>query len=225
MSPTLRPDLEAAHSAARASLVSAGTWWSARERRSLALTAELAMWADEPLAPWATDSDVLAWLGGREIHAPVAAHRAAARMARHSATITRDWYDRTRDEVGELRYVELVGIVCLVAATTSLQRCLGLPSTELPVAPDDDATGQAPPTLSPARLNWVPVAAPADTTAAVVQALTAVPRSNVDLWRLADAQYIPDAEMVDPRWTRGTLTRPEMELVAVSVSSGRECHY
>lgn len=225
MSPTLRPDLEAAHSAARVSLVSAGTWWSARERRSLALTVERAMWADEPLAPWATDSDVLAWLGGHEIHAPVAAHRAAARMARHSATITRDWYDRTRDELGELRYVELVGIVCLVAATTSLRRCLGMPDLELPAAADDNATSNAPPALSSARLNWVPVAAPADTNAAVVQALTAVPRSNADLWRLADAQYIPDAEMVDPRWTRGTLTRPEMELVAVSVSSGRECHY
>jgi hypothetical protein len=81
------------------------------------------------------------------------------------------------------------------------------------------------PATAAAKLNWVPVAVPADGTAAVVQALTAVPDANRALWSLADVQYIPDEEMVDPRWTRGTLSRPEMELVAVSVSAGRECHY
>ena len=49
--------------------------------------------------------------------------------------------------------------------------------------------------------------------------------SRADVWRLAAAQYIPDAEMVDPRWTRGTLTRVEIELVATRVSQRRECHY
>jgi hypothetical protein len=42
---------------------------------------------------------------------------------------------------------------------------------------------------------------------------------------LADAQYIPDAEMVDPKWTRGTLSRVDMELLATRVSFSRECHY
>ena len=183
------------------------------------------MWAEAPLAPWATDSDVLAWLGGDAGDAPVAAHRAAARMARHSSTLTRDWYERAREELGELPYVELAGLVCLVAATTSLRRCLGLPAPEPDAAGNGEPTREPAPPLAAAHLNWVPVAAPADATAAVVQALTAVPRAHDDLWQLADVQYIPDAEMVDPRWTRGTLSRPEMELVAVSVSAGRECHY
>jgi hypothetical protein len=183
------------------------------------------MWTDEPLAPWATDDDTLTWLGSGAEDIPVAAHRAAARMARHSSTLTRDWYLRTCDELGELPYVELVGIVCVVAATTSLRRCLGIPDTELDSEAHGDALRDPSPPLAAATLNWVPVAEPADARAAVVQALTAVPRSHADLWRLADAQYIPDAEMVDPQWTRGTLTRPEMELVAVTVSAGRECHY
>lgn len=183
------------------------------------------MWSDDPLPPWATQDDAIQWLDGDVGDAPVVAHRAAARMARHSSTLTIDWYRRTRDDIGELAYVELVGIVCLVAATTSLGRCLGRPDLELAAAAPADALRDEGPPLAAANLNWVPVAAPADARAAVVQALTAVPRAHDELWRMADAQYIPDAEMVDPRWTRGTLTRPEMELVAVSVSARRECHY
>ena len=184
------------------------------------------MWAEAPPPPWATADEVVRFLGdGHVVDAPIAAHAATVRMARHPATLTKSWYDTLLSQIDALDYVEMVGIVCLVAATTSLRRTLGLEPLELPTATDDDAIHDLPPTLADARLNWVPVAAPADATAAVVQALTAVPRTNDDLWRLADVQYIPDAEMVDPRWTRGTMSRPEMELVAVSVSAGRECHY
>ena len=42
---------------------------------------------------------------------------------------------------------------------------------------------------------------------------------------MADAQYIPDKEMIDPHWTRGTLSRVQMELVATRVSQQRECFY
>jgi alkylhydroperoxidase family enzyme len=31
--------------------------------------------------------------------------------------------------------------------------------------------------------------------------------------------------MVDPRWTRGTLSRPQMELVATRVAQLRDCFY
>ena len=43
-----------------------------------------------------------------------------------------------------------------------------------------------------AQLNWVPVAAPADQVAAVVQAYTAVPDEQDNTWRMADAQYMPN---------------------------------
>ncbi|MEY3316405.1 MAG: hypothetical protein RL388_1029, partial [Actinomycetota bacterium] len=76
-----------------------------------------------------------------------------------------------------------------------------------------------------AQLNWVPVVGPADKDAAVVQAFTAVPETNRLIWAMADAQYIPDKEMVDPKWTRGTLSRVQMELIATRVSQQRECFY
>jgi hypothetical protein len=71
----------------------------------------------------------------------------------------------------------------------------------------------------------VRVTSPADQTAAVVQAFTSVPAENERLWTLASAQYIPNLEMVDPLWTRGTLSRSQMELVAARVSKLRECFY
>lgn len=214
---TVRPELAAAHDRAWQSLAEAGTWWSARQRRELAETAITAMWAGADTAVRTRE--------GVPTEAPLAAHRAVAAMASGTPAITREWWESTRDAVGALEYVELVGLVCVVASVTSLQNTLGMPPRGLPAASGDGPTKVAPPGLADATLNWVPVAAPADANAAVVQALTAVPAANEMLWSLADVQYIPDAEMVDPRWTRGTLSRVEMELVATRVSFSRECHY
>jgi hypothetical protein len=223
---SIRTDLFEAHRTARQSLASGGNWWSARSRRALAITAIRAMWANDPLPPWASDDAIAEFVGLESLgDTPIAAHRAAARMARHAATLDRAWYEQIADQIGALAYVELVGIVCVAAATSSLRHSLGFDPFNLPPANDDAASRAEAPALAEARLNWVPVAAPADASAAVVQALSAVPAAHSDLWRLADAQYIPDLEMVDPLWTRGTLTRVEMELVATEVSWARECHY
>jgi len=213
----IRPDLEKAHDRAWESLASAGTWWSARQRRELAETAIAAMWSGSADADTGHHVDRSA--------APAAAHHAVAVMASGNPHITRQWYEEVSDEIGVLEYVELVGLVCSVASTTSLRNTLGLPPRELPAANDEGPSRVPAPSLADATLNWVPVAAPADADAAVVQALTAVPAANEMLWGLADTQYIPDAEMVDPRWTRGTMSRVEMELVATRVSFSRECHY
>jgi len=74
-------------------------------------------------------------------------------------------------------------------------------------------------------LNWVPVAAPADQVASVVQALSALPDEWDNLWRLAEAQYMSDRQMDDPLWNRGTLSRPQMELVAGRLSLLRQCFF
>ena len=42
---------------------------------------------------------------------------------------------------------------------------------------------------------------------------------------LSGAQYIPVDEMGELAWSRGTLSRPEMELVAARLSSARECFF
>jgi hypothetical protein len=209
----VRPDLASAHDRTWSALTSAGTWFSARERRALTKVAIAAMWSGSS-RPIPVDGEV----------ADEAAS-AAARLASGSPHVTREWYESVRDEMGALAYVELVGLVATAAAASSLRRTLGFPEIELPEANSDGPSRIDPPELADAKWNWVPVAAPADKTAAVVQALTAVPATFEQLWSLADVQYIPDAEMVDPKWTRGTLSRVDMELIATRVSFSRECHY
>ena len=212
MSTALRTDLAEAHERARIALSSAGTWWSAGERRALARTAVAAMWSGDPEP---------ADLSG----AAPAAHRIAARLGAGTPHVDREWYETARDEIGALEFVELVGLVSVASAVASLRRTLDLPGETLFPTDEAQPLRTPPPELADANWNWVPVAAPADKRAAVVQALSAVPSAFTELWQLADAQYIPDEEMVDPRWTRGTLSRVEIELVATRVSFSRECHY
>jgi hypothetical protein len=78
-----------------------------------------------------------------------------------------------------------------------------------------------------AQFNWVPVAEPADQAAAVVQAYTAVPGEQINTWRMADAQYMPQREMVNPDWSHrpGGLSRAQMELVAARLTRLRDCFY
>jgi hypothetical protein len=79
--------------------------------------------------------------------------------------------------------------------------------------------------LEPARYNWVPVAAPADEVAAVVQAYTVVPGEQRNTWRMAAAQYMPKDEMGHPDWRRRPdgLSRAQMELVAARLTLMRDC--
>ena len=159
--------------------------------------------------------------------APRAAHDLAYRLARHAGTMTRDVYRAAVARIGALPYVEVCAIVSTVAAVWHFSRNVGLPVAALPRPVAGDPSGDQPPQLETAQLNWVPVAAPADAVAAVVQAYTAVPGEHVNTWRMADAQYMPEAEMVDPAWTRrpAGLSRAQMELVAARLTKLRDCFY
>ena len=65
----------------------------------------------------------------------------------------------------------------------------------------------------------LPVIAP------VIRALSSVPAAMDTLSVLSNAQYIPNREMIDLNWSRGTLSRRQMEFVAGRLSAHRECFY
>lgn len=184
----------------------------------------MALDARPPLPPWVPPSTMPGVLPASPV-APTAAHDVVYRVARHASTLTEAWYRQAAGTLGEIAYVELVALTCQVAAVWSFHRGIGTQLPPLPHPADSPPTGRVATELVQPQLNWVPVAAPADARAAVVQAFTAVPDSNARVWALADAQYMPDAEMVHADWTRGTLSRPQMELVAMTVSRSRECFY
>lgn len=223
----VRDDLAAAHRLAWEHVAAPGSWWTGAQRVELARTVLVAIADDDPLPPWvgvtAEEGDRLP--SGRV--APDAAHDAAYRIARHAGTMTEDVYRRFADELGELAYVELCAIVSSVAAVAHFHRNAGLPLPPLPEPRDGEPTSARPDEVVAAELNWVPVAAPADRTAAVVQAYSAVPGEQENTWRMAAAQYMPSAEMIHPDWMRrpGGLSRPQSELIAARVAQLRECFY
>ena len=220
----VRQDLVRAHNQAIAALSKPGTWWTGAQRRELALTAQLAISESEPVAPWVGVSTVANKLP-MSLTAPKIAHDAIYRISRHAATLTREWYEKVTAEINPLAFVELCGIACTIAPVMAFRRALSLPAVVIEPAELGQPSNQKPNDIVSAQLNWVPVVGPADKDAAVVQAFTAVPETNRMIWAMADAQYIPDKEMVDPNWTRGTLSRVQIELVATRVSQQRECFY
>jgi hypothetical protein len=141
--------------------------------------------------------------------------------------MTVDTYRSAAAELGELPYVEVCAIVSTVAAVTHFCRNVGVTVPPLPRPRPGRPTGERPAEIVPARFNWVPVAAPADEVAAVVQAYTAVPGEQRNTWRMAAAQYMSNAAMVDPAWRRRPdgLSRAQMELVAARLTLLRECFY
>lgn len=220
----VRQDLVRAHNQAIAALSKPGTWWTGAQRRELAITAQLAISESEPVAPWVGVSTVANKLPA-SLTAPKIAHDVMYRISRHAATLTREWYEKVTAEINPLAFVELCGIACTIAPVMAFRRSLGLPALEVGPAESGQPSNKEPDNIVAAQLNWVPVVGPADKDAAVVQAFTAVPETNRLIWAMADAQYIPDKEMVDPNWTRGTLSRVQMELIATRVSQQRECFY
>lgn len=220
----VRQDLVRAHNQAIAALSKPGTWWTGAQRRELAITAQLAISESEPVAPWVGVSTVANKLPA-SLTAPKIAHDVMYRISRHAATLTREWYEKVTAEINPLAFVELCGIACTIAPVMAFRRSLGLPALEVGPAESGQPSNKEPDSIVAAQLNWVPVVGPADKDAAVVQAFTAVPETNRLIWAMADAQYIPDKEMVDPNWTRGTLSRVQMELIATRVSQQRECFY
>ena len=208
-----RSDLMDAHAASWRHIAEPGAHFTAQQRLRVAAVARDAYLASEPSPAWV-----------RPFGEP--ALDVAYRIARHAGTITQQWYEQIITEgMHPLEWVEIVGIVVATVPVVSFVRAAGLPPAEFPLPEPGVPHGRVADELAPATLNWVPVAAPADRTASVVQALSALPDEWDNLWRLAGAQYMSDAQMADPRWNRGTLSRPQMELTAGRISRIRECFF
>jgi len=225
MAVDVRDDLREAQREAWQHIASPGSWWTGAQRVRIAEVARAAIGDDDPLPPWVG-------LSGSERYdddglVPTPAIDVAYRIARHAGTMTESVYETVSADIGELPYVELCTVVSMVAAVVAFHRNAGLEVPPFPDAVAGDPTEEQPDELASAGLNWVPVAAPADQMAAVVQAYTAVPAGLEMTWRLGAAQYIPNEEMVHPDWMRRPdgLTRPETELIATRVAQLRECFY
>ena len=220
----IRDDLIAAQQKAWLHVTSPGASWTGIERAAIAGAAIAALDDDDPLVPWVSPSDAGRTLSDNGVLPDVVVD-AVYRIARHASTLTEDWYRSQIDAgIDPIAYVEMVGVVVAVAAVDGFYRAAGLERPPLPPPIEGASNGRHPPVES-ASLNWVPVAAPADRVAAVVQGLSAAPPEWDNVAQLSAAQYIPVHEMGELAWTRGTLSRSETELVAARLSAALECFY
>ena len=209
----VRADLRQAHATSIAHVAAPGARFTAERRCAVAQAAIAAYLDADPPPPWVRPHGDL----GLDV---------AHRLGRHAGTITQQWYEQIVSEgLHPLEWVEIVGIVIAALPPVAFARAVGAPLPELPAPVAGAPTGREAAELAPATLNWVPVAAPADQVASVVQALSALPDEWDNLWRLAEAQYMSDRQMDDPLWNRGTLSRAQMELVAARLSLIRECFF
>lgn len=225
MSPAaIRPDLVGAHNHAWRSVTLPGASWTGVQRSAIAQIALAALDDPDPLVPWVSPSQAGRVMPFSE-DLPDVVVDATYRIARHASSLTDAWYHAQIEHgIDPLAYVELVAVVCAVAAVDGFYRAAGLARPPLP-SPVAGAPHRRHPPVQDATLNWVPVAVPADRDAAVVQGLSAAPDDMDTVRLLAAAQYIPFDEMGELGWSRGTLSRGEMELIAARLSRARECFY
>lgn len=181
-----------------------GAHWDAVERRSIA---EVTRGAREGHS-------------GEHDRIPPAASAAARLISATPARTTEAWVAETTAELGEPRYVELVGVVARVTAVDTLHRLLGAELRPLPEPQAGEPTQEPVPEGARRNRTWVRMEMPSPPFV-----LGAVPSAMKAMVELSDLLYMPMAEMVDPDWRRGGLHRTQIELVAASTSHVNECFY
>ena len=233
----IRPDLTAAHAHVWEKLAAPGTWWDGAERLAIAEVVRSALDDLDPAPPWVSASSA----GHIEHNPALAPHLqdAVYRLTRHAGTLTEDWYLNMRDKtaITHEQWIEVIDIVISVASVLRFAQLAGIDRPEFPTALDGEPSRQEQPS-KPASHHWAPVVHLEDMTpelepfyqglpviAPVIRALSSVPAAMETLSVLSNAQYIPNREMVDLNWSRGTLSRRQMEFVAGRLSAHRECFY
>ena len=218
----VRADLDLAHQQTVESWATPGDWWSASERLAMVSEVRRARAADE-LPPWVRPSSVDGLIDSDHV-LPRAAVDAVWRLTNHSGTVTGEWYQQMVAEgISPEQYVELVGVVATANCLEVFAAAIGIDSLPLPVPAEGEPARQLVPNAA-VRSHWVPTADIRGPN--VGKALTASPVSVDDWHRLSDAQYVPmEALLADLTWSRGTLDRMQIELVAARTSLLNECFY
>lgn len=218
----VRDDIEQAHRQWLDHVAGPGAWWTGEQRTAFVAALWAALDDPAPPPPWDAPAPPAHW------PLPASAHGLAYRLARHGKTTTRAWYEQQRRDLGvePPAFVELVALAATGCAVATFGPALGLPRPALLAARSGEPSGEVP-VLVGAKMNWVPVAPPADEVPAVVQAFSAAPAENAQLWRFAAAQYMALEDMVQLDWQRpgSPLQRRQLELVAARLSMVRECFY
>jgi alkylhydroperoxidase family enzyme len=234
----IREDLQEAHRFIWEHLRSPGTWWTGGERVALAAESRNAVGCalcrerKASLSPNAVRGHHDA-LGQLPDNAVEAVHRIRTDPAR----LSRKWFEELiASGLSEEAYVELVGVVALLAGVDYFARAIGVARFPLPEPLAGEPSRRRPASAKP-ETAWVPMIAPEDANGPevdlygdvavipnIMRALSLVPEEARALQRSSNAHYVSVAQIVDPT-VRKSLDRMQMELVASRVSALNECFY
>lgn len=234
----VRDDIQAAQRALWEHLRAPGTWWTGAERVALAAESRQAAGCalcrerKTALSPNAVQGEhqspgVLASNVVDVVH----------RVRTDPGRLSRSWFDGVvAGGLAAPQYVELVGVVTMVAGVDFFARALGIPPFPLPRPLVGEPSRRLPSSARPGTA-WVPMIAVEDATGPeadiypqggfvpnIVRALSLVPDEVRMLRRMSEAHYMPVETIPDPTFRRA-LDRMQMELVAARVSALNECFY
>lgn len=234
----IRTDLAEAHRLLWEHLRSPGTWWTGKQRVVIAAESRHAtactLCRERKAALSATAvSGTHDSLGELPENVVEAIHRIRTDPAR----LSKAWFDRViAGGLAETHYVELVGVVTLLAGVDYFARALGIAPFPLPVPIAGEPSRRRPASAKPGTA-WVPMIAPEDADGPeadlyggmpfvpnIMRALTLVPDEARALQRSSNAHYVHVARIGDPT-ARRALDRMQMELVAARVSALNQCFY
>ena len=237
----VRDDLVASHRRAWERLARPGTWWSGSERVAMAAevrNASRCPFCRERKAAMAVVSPHA--VGGQ--HASLGALSDAAVEVIHQVTadparVSKAWFEKCQaGGLSDAHYVEMIGVIVTVVSIDSFCRGIGVPARPLPAPEPGEPTRRRPSAARPEKA-WVPMIPASDArgeeadlwargrTGNVIRALSLVPDEVRGLKDLSATHYLSVDEMMDLRRGKGTLNRPQVELIAGRVSALNECFY
>lgn len=185
-------------------LASPGVWWTGAGKIAIANEARAAMADRAPTGAL-----------------PAAAEEATRRVATEAITIRQVDIERWADNGLRVEaYVELVGIVCRVAALDIAAFGLGLDETALPLPLDGDPSTETVPDIDLVD-GWVPTSGPAFPPSA----LSSVPGATDLMFDVHGVLYLSLPQMGDLSIVRDGMSRAQMELAAARTSLLNDCFY
>lgn len=235
---SVRDDIRAAQQELWEHLRRPGTWWSGPQRVAIAAesrrSVECGLCRERKAS---LSAGAVAGAHASEGGLPATVVDVIHRVRTDAGRLTRRWFDRVVAEgIGVPEYVELVGVVTMVAGVDFFARALAVPIFPLPAPLPGEPSRYRPASATPGAA-WVPMIAPEDATGAeadlygdgpfmpnIMRALSLVPDEVRMLRRMSGAHYLPVEQIPDPT-ARRTLDRMQMELVAARVSALNECFY
>jgi hypothetical protein len=234
----VREDLQEAQRHIWEHLRSPGTWWTGAERVAIAAESRQATQCGlcrerkSSLSPNAAQGahDHLGKLAENVVDV---VHRIQTDPGR----LSKPWFDEViAGGLQVTEFVELVGVVTLLAGVDYFARALGIEPFPLP-GPLPGEPSRHRPESAKSGTGWVPMIAPEDATGPeadlygdadfvpnIMRALSLVPDQARALRVLSGAHYVPAGTIGDPT-VRRSLDRMQIELVAARVSALNECFY